>query len=89
MNLPGPVHQPPTEDELYRRLMHGGMKLRPWEIRRMTLQEIAWAMDEDLDHKRPPAGGITFTSYAEKLAWVERRRRMTIRERLQEARNSP
>jgi|HubBroStandDraft_5_1064220.scaffolds.fasta_scaffold55141_6 hypothetical protein len=41
---------------IYRILMHGTTRLRPWEIARMTWPEIALACDQDLSKPRPPSG---------------------------------
>ena len=64
--------------------MHGGLKMRPWEIMQLTLPEVALALDEDVSKPRAP-------SYADAVgaagvqAYLERRRRMSMRQRLAEA----
>ena len=68
---------------VYRRLMHGKQRLRIWEIDCMTEAEVALALDDDLEKPRPP-------SYAEAAganvdAYIARRRRMTLWQRLKEA----
>ena len=66
--------------------MGGGPGLRPWEIRKLTIPEIALFLDGDGNHPTPPrGGGQTFMSHQEHLAWVVQRRAMTPLEKLEEA----
>lgn len=68
------------------RLMHGSMKLRPWEIRQMTLAEIADALDEPQEgQRRQPAGAVAMDPY-EILEYAKRRRAMTPRQKLEQSR---
>jgi hypothetical protein len=45
---------------VYRRLLFGKARLRPWEVRQMTVPEVALALDEPAEDegKRPPAGAV-------------------------------
>lgn len=56
---------------IYRRLMFGKGRYRPWEIDRMTAAEIALALDDDLETPRPPAGSdaIGLVAVQRHLAW--------------------
>lgn len=80
------------EDEIYRRLMHGDMKLRRWEIDRMDLCEITLALDEELGGMtKAPGGGVPLNdpgSMAAYAAMVRQRspREWLERERMQFAR---
>ena len=67
--------------------MHGQMRLRPWEIERLTIPEVALALDEDVSKPRAPGGGMPM-SYPDKLAWIAQLRAMTPRERLEMAREN-
>lgn len=65
--------------------MHGEMHLRPWEIRRMTLQEVALALEEPTPgKKRPPNGAPDLGPYGV-IEHVRRLRAMTPAERLDAA----
>lgn len=73
--------------EVKRRLMHGGMKLRPWEIQRLTLAEIVLALDEDTEKPRRPSGSVDLSdpgTREEYAAWV---RSLTPTERIQAMRD--
>lgn len=70
---------------VWRALLHGGMKLRPWEIRRLTIPEACLCMDEDLESHRPQAGAKVFSSETEMREYAERFRAMTAEERLKMA----
>ncbi len=61
--------------------MHGGMKLRPWEIDEMTIPEIEMALDEDLE--KPMGGSL---SLEEQRQYAEERRAMTWEQKIAEAR---
>ncbi len=64
--------------------MNGDARLRPWEIRRLTLPEIALLLDEHGDKPTPPANARPVTDHAEHVRRLERLRRMTPMERLKE-----
>ena len=66
--------------------MHGGMKLRPWEIDRLTLEDVALAMDEDLEKPRASRFSTMgqFPSAAAYVIWI---RSLTPRQRLELARD--
>lgn len=65
--------------------MHGGMKLRPWEIDQLSLAEIVLALDDDLEgsKSKPPAGSTPIGSQAELDALAARLRSLTPRERFE------
>ena len=65
--------------------MHGKARLRPWEIRRLTLAEVVLALEDNLEDTKP-ANATPFLSEAEMRAWAEWRRSMTPADRLAEAR---
>ena len=62
--------------------MHGSMKLRPREIRRLTIPEVALALDHDLEKQRPPAGSRVFGSDEEQMAYARWLRGLSVEERL-------
>jgi hypothetical protein len=66
--------------------MHGGMKLRPWEIDRLSWAEVAAALDEDLDQKKPPPGSAPLNDPATMAAYAARERSLTPRARLERER---
>jgi hypothetical protein len=68
--------------EIKRRLMHGSMKLRPWEIQRMTFAEIVLALDEDVSKPRPPSGSYDLSAPGAKQAHHEWLRSLNLEERL-------
>jgi hypothetical protein len=45
------------------------------------------ALDDDMTKRRPPSHGKPLNSEADVKAYIERQRRMTPRERLEEARD--
>jgi len=67
--------------------MHGHMRLRPWEIRQMTMGEVGLALNEDLTHDEAPEGGTPF-SLGQEQAIIDRYRAMTPSDHLNEARES-
>lgn len=66
--------------------MVGKARLKPWEIRRLTLPEMCLLLDDDLEKASPPPGGRRFTSTVERDDWIKELRSMTPLERLQAAR---
>jgi hypothetical protein len=64
--------------------MHGKMKLRPWEILRMTPPEMILALDDDISKREPPEGAKPF-ALGQEEAIAERYRNMTAIERYREA----
>lgn len=72
---------PPDWDAIDFRLMHGKARLRPWEIQRLTIAEITAYLDDDVEKPRPPRGGRAM-SHDEVVAYAERRRKMTLQDRL-------
>lgn len=68
--------------EITRRLFHGRMRLRPWEIERMTVPELILALDDDLEKSRGPTGSVPLTP--EYIAWW---RSLTVEDRIAQARS--
>lgn len=70
------------------RLMQGKMRLRPWEIRQMTLPEILLALDDDTskNHSREAASGTVFKRPAETQAYAKWYRSLTLADRIKMAR---
>lgn len=68
-----------------RKLTHGELGLRPWEIERLTEPEILLALDDDFSKRRPPTGATPLQSEEEIAAYIQRVRDMTPEQRLQEA----
>lgn len=67
--------------------MLGKTRLRPYEIDRMTVTEIALACDQDTETPRPPARGQPVpTDPISREAWANRLRSMSLAERLEMAR---
>jgi hypothetical protein len=64
--------------------MMGKPRLRPWEIERLTMTEVALLCDQDLEKRRPPAGGqaVPHDRDASFVKW----RNMTALERIEMAR---
>lgn len=81
--MPAGAPRPIDWVAIYRRLMHGESHYRRWEIDAMTMPELALAMDDDLEKPRGPSYADASGDDVE--AYIERRRRMTAWERLQEA----
>lgn len=65
--------------------MHGRPRLRPWEIERLTVPELALALDQDIDSRRTPSGGAP-KSHEEVLAYAAWWRGLTPRERIEQHR---
>ncbi len=61
------------------------MKLRPQEIRALTLPELLLVLDDDLEKPRPP-GGAPVMSHEEVIQRAERWRALSPAQKLQEAR---
>ena len=66
---------------MYRHLLLGRARLRPWEVRQLTLAELALALDDDLEQRRPPHGGASLSGpdVAAHVAWL---RSATVRQRI-------
>lgn len=67
--------------------MHGRLRLRPWELRRLTLPELARALDEP-DGKRKPPSGAKEMSATDVIEYAARYRAMTPRQRLELAKET-
>lgn len=69
-------------------LMHGRPRLRPAEIRRMTLAEIALALDQDIDNldKRPPVDGVDLAQFGGMAEYHRWWKSLTPKQRLKRAR---
>lgn len=65
--------------------MNGDARLRPWEIRKFTMPEIALLLDQHGDKPTPQASTVTHTSHEAHLAYIAQRRSMSVQERLAEA----
>jgi len=75
--------------EIERRLMHGTMRLRPWEIDRLTVPELVLALDSDLETRRAPGGGVALGKVmGDREAYATWWRSMTPLERLNYYRES-
>ena len=92
----------PDWDHIAHCLMTGEAAIRPWEIRKFTMPEIALFLDSEADKPSPPEGSIVHAppgppgtyktreeferaAYEAKLEWIAQRRRMTVKQRLEEA----
>lgn len=69
-------------------MLHGDLHLRPWEVRRLKFpSELSLALDHDrYDPKKPPPGADA-VGHAAILTHLERRRKMTPLELLEDARS--
>lgn len=67
--------------------MNGDARLRPWEIRQLTMPEIALLLDEHGDKPTPPAGARPILSHKEHVERIKRLHAMSPMERLEMARN--
>ncbi len=65
--------------------MNGDSRFRPWEIRMLTMPEIALLLDQHGDKPAAPSNAVTFASHEEHLAYIQQRRSMTVKERFEEA----
>lgn len=75
-------------EAIYRLLMHGRPRLRPWEISQLTIPMLILALDqdlEDLNHQRPPPGAIELRE-GEEEEYARRWRQQTVADRLKQAR---
>lgn len=74
-------------EPIYLLLMHGRLRLRPWEIGRLTMPMLMLALDQDLEDldKRPPPGTVVFDNDAAMDEYVRRWREQTPAQRLVQA----
>jgi hypothetical protein len=64
--------------------MHGNLKLRPWEVDRLTTEEIQMCLAEDLEK---PYGGVVLRSPEEVQQYGEWRRSLSWEEKIDIARD--
>ena len=62
-----------------------GPGLRPWEIRQLTIPEVALYLDGQGSKATVPANAVMHMSHEEHLAWIAKRRAMNPMDRLEEA----
>jgi hypothetical protein len=55
--------------------------MRPWEIRRCTIPELMIALDDDLETRGPPRGGVEMGD-DERRIWIAWRRARTPEQQL-------
>ena len=72
--------------QVYRKLMHGPLAMRPWEIERLTLTELSLALGDDMEKPATSPGAIQFKSATDREEYVAWLQGLSVEERLQMAR---
>ncbi len=65
--------------------MNGDSRLRPWEIRRLTRPGMSLPPDQHGEKPTPQASTVTHASHEAHLEYIQQRRSMSVKERLEEA----
>jgi hypothetical protein len=74
-------------ETVYERLMFGRMRMRPWEVERLTPAELSRCLDEPpLDGKPRAPKGATALAPWDVQEYARQWRSMTLKDRLEQAR---